>query len=116
MHMFDPLYYSSDLPSFDPATLEGMVPYYRLMAKVDLVWAIVWYFPGRGCHNRWLDRPVLGVLTSGFPTTAQSSALVCSTRKSVNTLLVTPLGIDLVSTTKFSIVAWEHVAILTRTT
>jgi hypothetical protein len=40
--MFDPLHYSSDLPSFDPATLDGMVHYYHLMAKVDwLRWCTV---------------------------------------------------------------------------
>jgi hypothetical protein len=27
--------YPSDLPGFDPATYDGMVPYYRLMTKVD---------------------------------------------------------------------------------
>jgi hypothetical protein len=40
---------------------------------------------------------VLGSSASGFLTTAQSSALVCLTGKSVNTLLATPLGKDLVS-------------------
>jgi hypothetical protein len=34
MHTFDPLcVFSSDLPGFDPATLNGMIPYYRLMTK-----------------------------------------------------------------------------------
>jgi hypothetical protein len=33
---------------------------------------------------RRLDRPVLEVSMSGFPTTVRSSALVCSTRKNVN--------------------------------
>jgi hypothetical protein len=35
MHMFDPLYYLSDLSGFDPATIDGMILYYRLMVKVD---------------------------------------------------------------------------------
>jgi hypothetical protein len=35
MHVLDPLYYSSDLPGFDPTTLDGMILYYRLMAKVN---------------------------------------------------------------------------------
>jgi hypothetical protein len=33
MHMFDPLYVSSDLPGANPATLNGMILYYRLMTK-----------------------------------------------------------------------------------
>jgi hypothetical protein len=34
MHTFDPLcVFSSDLPSFDPATLDRMILYYRLMTK-----------------------------------------------------------------------------------
>jgi hypothetical protein len=34
MHTFDPLYvFSSDLPRFDPTTLNGMILYYRLMTK-----------------------------------------------------------------------------------
>jgi hypothetical protein len=34
MHTFDPLcVFSSDLPGFDPATLNGMILYYRLMTK-----------------------------------------------------------------------------------
>jgi hypothetical protein len=37
---------------------------------------------------RWLDRPVLGGSASGFLTTARSSALVCSTGKSVNNVSV----------------------------
>jgi hypothetical protein len=41
----------------------------------------------RASCPRWLDRPVLGGSTSGFPTTARSSAFVCSTEKSVNNIL-----------------------------
>jgi hypothetical protein len=34
MHTFDPIFvFSSDLPGFDPATLNGMILYYRLMNK-----------------------------------------------------------------------------------
>jgi hypothetical protein len=34
MHTFDPLcVFSSDLPGFDPATLNGIILYYRLMTK-----------------------------------------------------------------------------------
>jgi hypothetical protein len=33
MHMFDPLCVSSDLPGVNPATLNGMILYYRLMTK-----------------------------------------------------------------------------------
>jgi hypothetical protein len=46
--------------------------------------------------------------------TMRSSALVCFDQKSVNTLLATPLGTNLVFATDLSIVAWEHVAISTR--
>jgi hypothetical protein len=42
---------------------------------------------------RRLDRPVLGGSVSGFPTTARSSAFLCSTEKSVNcTLRISCLG------------------------
>jgi hypothetical protein len=41
---------------------------------------------------RRLDRPVLGSSASGFPTTAQSSALVCLTGKSVNSSVESELG------------------------
>jgi hypothetical protein len=51
----------------------------------------------RATRPRRLDRPVLGGSASGFPTTARASTFVCSTEKSVNTVLATPLGIDLVS-------------------
>jgi hypothetical protein len=33
MHTFDPLCVSSDLPGVNPATLNGMILYYRLMTK-----------------------------------------------------------------------------------
>jgi hypothetical protein len=33
MHTFDPLCVPSDLPGVNPATLNGMVLYYRLMTK-----------------------------------------------------------------------------------
>jgi hypothetical protein len=33
MHSFDPLYVPSDLPGVNPATLNGMLLYYRLMTK-----------------------------------------------------------------------------------
>jgi hypothetical protein len=33
MHSFDPLYVASDLPGVNPATLKGMILYYRLMTK-----------------------------------------------------------------------------------
>jgi hypothetical protein len=34
MHTFDPLWvFSSDLPGFDPATLNEMIIYYRLMTN-----------------------------------------------------------------------------------
>jgi hypothetical protein len=67
-------------------------------------------------HPRQLDRPVLGGSASGFLTTAQSSAFVCSTEKSVNTLLATPLGNRSGFTTDLSIFAWDHSATLTRKT
>jgi hypothetical protein len=58
MHTFDPLcVFSSDLPGFDPATLNGMILYYRLMTK--------WIGLGdntklsqMGCHTRGALRPV----------------------------------------------------------
>jgi hypothetical protein len=65
---------------------------------------------------RRLDRSVLGSSTSEFPTTARSSALVCLTRKSVNTLLATPLGTRSGFTTDRSIFAWDHSATSTRRT
>jgi hypothetical protein len=65
------------------------------------------------CPKR-LDRPVLGSSTSGFPMTTRSSAFVCSTMKSVNTLLATPLGNRSGFATDFSIFAWDHSATLTR--
>jgi hypothetical protein len=64
---------------------------------------------------RRLDRPVLGGSASGFPTTVRSSAFVCSTGKGVNTLLVTPMGTDLVFATNLSIFAWDHIVMLRRT-
>jgi hypothetical protein len=33
MHTFDPLCVSSNLPGVNPATLNGMILYYRLMTK-----------------------------------------------------------------------------------
>jgi hypothetical protein len=33
MHSFDPLCVPSDLPGVNPATLNGMLLYYRLMTK-----------------------------------------------------------------------------------
>jgi hypothetical protein len=33
MHTFDPLCVSSDLPDVNPATLNGVILYYRLMTK-----------------------------------------------------------------------------------
>jgi hypothetical protein len=51
MHMFDLLYYSSDLSGFDQATYDGIVLYYRYMAKVD--WFGRWYviFQGGVSHE-----------------------------------------------------------------
>jgi hypothetical protein len=71
---------------------------------------------GRASCPRRLDRPVLGGSASGFLMTTRSSAFVCLAEKSVNTLLATPLGSDLVFTTDLSIFAWDHIAISTRTT
>jgi hypothetical protein len=49
---------------------------------------------------RRLDQPVLGGLASGFPTTARSSAFLCSTEKSVNSYNGQALGSEKVG--KFS--------------
>jgi hypothetical protein len=72
-------------------------------------------FRRASCPRR-LDRPVLGGSASGFPMTARSSTFVCSTEKSVNTLLTTPLGNRSGFTTDLSIFAWDHSATLTRKT
>jgi hypothetical protein len=63
---------------------------------------------------RRLDWHVLGGSASGFLTTAQSSAFMYLTKKSVNTLLATPLGNRSGFTTDLSIFAWDHSATLTR--
>jgi hypothetical protein len=61
--MFDPLYYLSDLPGFDPATLDEMVLYYQLMDKVD------WF-------RRYYGIFLGGVVTTGIRVIGMHQSLI----------------------------------------
>jgi hypothetical protein len=83
MHMLDPLYYLIDLPSFDPATLDGIVLYCRLLSKVDRFRRQYDIFPGRVIIT-WVSRNSAGevmVTAAPMPTSSERHRGRAATRQ-----------------------------------
>jgi hypothetical protein len=81
--MLDPLYYLIDLPSFDPATLDGIVLYCRLLSKVDRFRRQYDIFPGRVIIT-WVSRNSAGevmVTAAPMPTSSERHRGRAATRQ-----------------------------------